>query len=53
MTKTEEIQKLKQELNELRIKAQPLNTAIYIKECEIFTLEEELKEEKQYTKGGY
>lgn len=44
MTKAEELQRRKQELNVLKIKAQPLNTEIYLKECEIMSLEEELKE---------
>jgi len=44
MDKLEELKKLRAELKELLKKAQPLNTAIYHKECEIYTLEEELKE---------
>lgn len=39
-----ELNQKKLELKNLRIKAQPLNTAIYLLECEVFGLEEDLSE---------
>jgi hypothetical protein len=44
MRNEDKLKKLKLELNELRIKASPINTAIWLKESEIYNLEEEMKE---------
>lgn len=42
LSDSNKLDELKQELKELRIKAQPINTAIYLKESEILELEEKL-----------